>query len=63
MSEILAQHSNLETYLREVKVNGIKHAIKMTVDPDSPEDQLATAKDNRLMEQIARLAMTDKLGL
>ena len=63
MKEILAQHPKLETYLREVKVNGIKHAIKMTIDPDSPEDQLATTKDNRLMEQIARLVMKDKLGL
>ena len=63
MNEILALHSNLEHYLREVKVNGIKHAIKMTIDPDSPEDQLATTKDNRLMEQIARLVMNDKLGL
>jgi hypothetical protein len=63
MKEILAQHSSLEHYLREMKVNGIKHAIKMTIDPDNPEDQLATAKDNRLMEQIARLVMIDKLGL
>jgi hypothetical protein len=63
MKEILAQHPNLENYLRKVKVNGIKHAINMTIDPDSPEDQLATTKDNRLMEQIARLVMNDKLGL
>ena len=63
MKEILAEHSNLEEYLREVKVNGIKHAIKKTIDPDSPQDQLSTTKDNRLMEEIAKLAMRDKLGL
>ena len=63
MKEILANHSDLEQYLREVKVNGIKHAIKGTVDPDSPLDQLSTAKDNRIMEEIAKLVMRDRLGL
>jgi len=63
MKEILANHSDLEQYLREVKVNGIKHAIKGTVDPDSPLDQLSTTKDNRIMEEIAKLVMRDRLGL
>lgn len=63
IKEVLAKHSDLEKYLREIKVNGIKHAIKKTVDPDSPHDQLSTAKDNRLMEEIAKLVMRDQLGL
>jgi hypothetical protein len=63
MKEILAEHPSLEHYLREVKVNGIKHAIKKTVDPDDPQHQLATTKDNRLMQEIAKLAMRDRLGL
>ena len=63
MGEILAKHSDLETYLREVEVNGIKHAIKGTIDPDNPLDQLSTTKDNRLMEEIAKLVMRDRLGL
>jgi hypothetical protein len=36
MKEVQANHPDLEQYLREVKVNGIKHTIKGTVDPDSP---------------------------
>jgi hypothetical protein len=63
MKEILAKHADLEQYLREVKVNGIKHAIKGTVDPDSPLDQLSTTKDNRIMEEVAKLVMRDRLGL
>jgi hypothetical protein len=63
MKEILAMHSDLERYLREVKVNGIKHAIKGTVDPDNPLDQISTTKDNRLMAEIAKLVMRDRLGL
>jgi hypothetical protein len=46
-----------------VKVNGIKHAIKKTIDSDSHQDQLATNMDNQLMEEIAKLVMRDKLGL
>jgi len=63
LKEILATHSDLEQYLREMKVNGIKHAIKKTVDPDNPLDQISTTKDNDLMEEIAKLAMRDRLGL
>jgi hypothetical protein len=63
LKEILSQHSDLELYLREQKLNGIKHAIKMTINTDSPDDQLATNKDNLLMEQIARLVMREKLDL
>jgi hypothetical protein len=53
----------LEHYLREVKVNGIKHAIKRTVDPDNPLDQISTTKDNHLMQEIAKLLMRDRLRL
>jgi hypothetical protein len=53
----------LEKYLRDVKVNGIKHAIKRTVDPDNPLDQISTTKDNHLMREIAKLVMRDRLGL
>jgi hypothetical protein len=63
LKEILAIHSDLEKYLREVKVNGIKHAIKGTVDPDNPLDQISTTKDNHLMHEIAKLVMRDRLGL
>jgi hypothetical protein len=35
----------------------------MTINTDSPDDQLATNKDNLLMEQIARLVMREKLDL
>lgn len=63
MKEIRAKHSDLEQYLREVKVNGIKHAIKGTVDPDNPLDQISTTKDNSLMQEIAKLVMRDRLGL
>ena len=63
MKEILANHSDLEKYLREVRVNGIKHAIKGTIDPDSPLDQLSTTKDNGIMGEIAKLVMRDRLGL
>jgi hypothetical protein len=44
-------------------VNGIKHSIKKTVDTDNPLHQISTAKDNYLMEEIAKLAMRDRLGL
>jgi hypothetical protein len=63
LKEILAIHSDLEKYLRDVKVNGIKHAIKRTVDPDNPLDQISTTKDNHLMREIAKLVMRDRLGL
>ena len=63
LKEILAVHSDLEQYLRDVKVNGIKHAIKRTVDPDNPLDQISTTKDNHLMQEIAKLVMRDRLGL
>jgi hypothetical protein len=63
LNDILAKHSDLEHYLREIKVNGIKHSIKKTVDTDNPLHQISTAKDNYLMEEIAKLAMRDQLGL
>ena len=63
LKEILAVHPDLEQYLRDVKVNGIKHAIKRTVDPDNPLDQISTTKDNHLMQEIAKLVIRDRLGL
>jgi hypothetical protein len=63
LNDVLAKHSDLEHYLREIKVNGIKHSIKKTVDTDNPLHQISTAKDNYLMEEIAKLAMRDRLGL
>jgi hypothetical protein len=63
LREIMANHPSLEHYLREIKVNGIKHAIKRNIDPDNPLDQISTIKDNRLMQEIAQLAMHDLLGL
>jgi len=63
VKEIMKGHSSLECYLREIPANGIKHAIKKTVDTDKPGNQIATAKDIFLMKEIAKLVMQDKLGL
>jgi hypothetical protein len=63
LKEILVKHPYLEEYLRKVQLNAIKHVLCRELNPDNPEDLLAITKDSYVMEDIARLVMTDKLNL
>jgi len=64
LKEILKKTADLEHYLRETRLNAIKHVRKTPLlNPDNPIDLLAITKETRAMQAIAALVMRDQLKL
>jgi len=71
IAELLNSHADLEGYLREERLNALKHVGRARpgadrksapLNPDKPEDSLSMIKDVRLMEDFAREAIRHLLG-
>lgn len=71
ITEVLAAHPDLEVYLREERLNALKHIGRVRqgrsgrsspLNPDKPEDLLAVTKDVRMMEDFARKAVRHLLA-
>jgi hypothetical protein len=71
ITEILASHPDLELYLREERLNALKHVGRVRpgaggrsgpLNPDKPEDLLSATKDVGMMEDFARKAIRHLLA-
>jgi len=69
--ELLVSHQDLELYLREERLNALKHIGKSRqgskgrtgpLNPDMPEHELAMTKDVRMLEDFAREAIRDLIS-
>jgi hypothetical protein len=63
LKEIIAKYTDIEEYLRNIRLNAIKHVRRGTLSPDNPADLLAITKDAFVMENIAKLVMEEELKL
>jgi methylamine utilization protein MauJ len=71
ITEVLAAHPDLEVYLREERLNALKHVGRVRqgtegrsgpLNPDKPEDLLSATKDVGMMEDFARKAIRHLLA-
>jgi Methylamine utilization protein MauJ len=71
ITEVLAAHPDLEVYLREERLNALKHVGQVRqgtrarsgpLNPDKPEDLLSATKDVGMMEDFARKAIRHLLA-
>ncbi len=58
IGEILKNATDLEKYLREERLNAIKHVLrKPGLNPDDPRDEFKITADLHVVEDLARLAI------
>jgi hypothetical protein len=58
LDQMLGKRTNLEKYLREERVNAIKHVLqKPTLNPDDPKDENKIAFDLDVIRDLARMAI------
>jgi hypothetical protein len=58
LSEILKNNADFEEYLREERLNAIKHVFHEPVlNPDDPRDEFKVTLDLPLIQDLARLAI------
>ncbi|MFB3815099.1 MAG: methylamine utilization protein MauJ [Terriglobales bacterium] len=64
IAKILTANADLETYLRDAVRNAIEHVWhKPILDPDNPADEEKINNDVHVIEDLARLAIVNVLGL
>ena len=58
LNEILKNTTDLEEYLRQERVNAIKHVLhRPALNPDNPRDEFKITVDLEVMKDLARLAI------
>lgn len=63
IAEISKAHSDLGKYFWDARRNAIAHVLRKTMNPDDPRDEATIQTDVRIMEDFARLAIEEILGV